>query len=149
MYYSNDTWTGFAGSHALRSLLGSWNRILPTSDERYYFTVNLKFFCILLTFKRPKYLQNIIFSHSMRKVSLCACSNKSACTKSSFAHVVWKNCVRYASEKVILSPRVGFSPSFRSGANVPTRIKSLFRTCIENNYLNTPCARLEWGGSKV
>ena len=40
-----------------------WNRILRTSYERYYFKVNLKFFSILLTFKRPKCLQNIIFSH--------------------------------------------------------------------------------------
>ena len=31
-------------------------------------------------------------------------------------------------------PRVAFSPSLRSGANVPTKIKSLFRTCIDNNY---------------
>ena len=54
--------------------------------------------------------------------------NKMACAKSSLAHVVWKNCVRYASEKVI------FSPSLRSSANVPTRIKSLFRTCIKYNY---------------
>ena len=30
---------------------------------------------------------------------------------------------------------MAFSPSLRSSANVHTRIKSLFRTCIENNYL--------------
>ena len=66
--------------------------------------VTLKFFCILLTFKRPKCLQNIIVSHSVRKVTLCARSNKTACAKSSFAHVVCKICVRYAREKVILSP---------------------------------------------
>ena len=29
-----------------------------------------------------------IFSHSVRKVSLCARSSKTACAKSSFAHVV-------------------------------------------------------------
>ena len=31
-------------------------------------------------------------------------------------------------------PRVAFPPSLRSGANIATRIKSLCRTCIENNY---------------
>ena len=124
-----------------------WNRTLRTSDERYYFTVNLNFFCILLTIKRPKCLQNIIVSHSLQ-VSLCARSNNTACAKSSFAHVVWKNCVRYACEKVILFP-CRLSPSLRSGANVPTRIKSLFRTCIENNYFNTPCAKLEFAHALI
>ena len=30
--------------------------------------------------------------------------------------------------------RVAFSPWLRSGAHVHTEIKSLFRTCNENNY---------------
>ena len=39
----------------------------------------------------------------MRKAPLCARSNKNACAKSSFVHVVQKKCVQYTSEKVILS----------------------------------------------
>ena len=37
------------------------------------------------------------------KLPLCARSNKKACAKCSFAHVVKANCIRYAGEKVILS----------------------------------------------
>ena len=65
----------------------------------------------------------------MHEVRFRARSNKKACPKLSFPHVVWKNSVRYTGEKVILSSCVLFT-------NVHMRIKSLFRTCIENNYFN-------------
>ena len=64
--------------------------------------------------------RKIIFLNSMRKARFCTRSNKKACPKLSFSHVVSKNSVRYTNEKVILSSCGLF--------------KSLFRTCIENNY---------------
>ena len=38
----------------------------------------------------------------MREVRFRARSNKKACPKLSFSHVVWKNSIRYTGEKVIL-----------------------------------------------
>ena len=40
--------------------------------------------------------------------------------------------------------RVAFSSSLRSGANVYTKIKSLFRTCIENNYFDIVCVKFDF-----
>ena len=37
-----------------------------------------------------------------------------------------------------------FSPSLCSGANIHTRIKLLFRTCIENNYFKTTGEKSEF-----
>ena len=66
------------------------------------------------------HVYRIIFSHTpCATCPLCARSNKKACAKSSFVHV----------------------NSLRSGANVPTRIKSLFCNCIENNYSDTEGAK--------
>ena len=69
------------------------------------------------------------------------------CAKCYFAHARAKQralnqALHTSYEKIVFDtrvrkwfyPRMTFSPSLRSGANVPTRIKSLFRTCIENNY---------------
>ena len=47
--------------------------------------------------------RKIIFLNSMRKARFCTRSNKKACPKLSFSHVVSKNSVRYTNEKVILS----------------------------------------------
>ena len=69
------------------------------------------------------------------------------CAKCHFAHARVKQralnqALHTSYEKILFDtrvrkwfyPRVAFSPSLRSDANVPTRIKSLFRTCIENYY---------------
>ena len=69
------------------------------------------------------------------------------CAKCHFAHARVKQrglnqALHTSYEKIVFDtrvrkwfyPRVAFSPSLRSGANVLTRIKALFRTCIENNY---------------
>ena len=62
---------------------------------------------------------------------LYARSNKKARAKSSVVHVVYKNCVQYMSEKVILSSWGRLRPS-----------EAGIRTCIENNYFLTEYAKL-------
>ena len=44
---------------------------------------------------------------------------------------------------------MAFLPSFRSGENVHTRIKSLFRTGIKNNYFDTPYAKLDFARARI
>ena len=91
-------------------------------------TTSMKSRVLHITLKKKKK-----FSHSVRKAGFCTRSNKKACPKLSFEHVVSKNCVRYSNEKVILSS-CGLFTLVSLGCNILTRIKSLFRTCIENNY---------------
>ena len=54
----------------------------------------------------------ILFYHSVRKARFWTCSNKKACPKLSFWHVVSKNCVQYSSEKVIFRHTLPESDTF-------------------------------------
>ena len=96
----------------------------------------------------PHPYRNVLFSHSVRKVDTAQARIKK--------HAL-NQALSTSSKKIVFDirvrkwfyPRVAFSPSLRSGANVPTRIKSLFRTCIENNYFNPPCAKLNFTRARI
>ena len=91
-------------------------------------------------------MQKWYFSHSVRKVNTAhARIKKHALNQAlytSYEKIVFDTRVRKW-----FYPRVAFSPSIRSGANVPTRIESLFHTGIENNYslsIELALCRTDW-----
>ena len=84
-----------------------------------------------------------IFSHSVRKAPLFARSNKKKHALKQALYTLYEKIVFDTRVRKWLYPLVAFSPSFRSGTNVPTRIKSLFRSCIENNYFWVKVAHVQ------